>query len=636
MSVQFIIGIDGGGTKTHGRIKQINTDNYFEAYVGASSLTNDFELATKNISTLISQLMGQFVEYDQCNPEHISVVIGAAGAGAKSQADKLVQQLSSSFSFASLEVCNDAKTSLIAANNAQPVTVVALGTGSVGARLDSDGCEHYYGGWGFPAGDDGGGAKLGFNAVQYLLQDIDNSGKPLSKVTANLQQMICSKEGAESTPKAALAAWLRNATASKYAEISPLVFSLQTQCSVANKLIEQHVKHCEALILTSRKNTSTPVVLLGGLAQVTLPLLSKEIAKHCQAPLGTSLDGACWLAENNITSLQAKVLHKQTSSSVNQTSPLLNQDNQFKVDPVLLQQLNNMMSEERNPDSKQIDLMESKDILRLINNEDKKVPLAVELCIEPMSEAVDCIVDAFNKGGRLIYIGAGTSGRLGILDAVECPPTFSVSSDQVVGLIAGGDKAIYKAVEGAEDNIEQGEQDLIDIEFSQNDVLVGIAASGRTPYVIGALDYANKVGAKTVCVVCNTNSEMSKHAKIVICPAVGPEVLTGSTRLKSGTAQKLVLNMLSTASMIRTGKSYENLMVDVNATNKKLYMRAIRIVMQATECDASTAEKALKENNLKVKLAILHILTGVGSIQGQQTLLQNNGFLRTSVTSLTS
>ncbi|PQJ55193.1 N-acetylmuramic acid 6-phosphate etherase [Psychrosphaera saromensis] len=295
-----------------------------------------------------------------------------------------------------------------------------------------------------------------------------------------------------------------------------------------------------------------------------------------------------------------------------------------------------MVSEERNPNSKQIDLMDSQDILRLINNEDKNVPLAVELCIEPMGEAVDQIVNAFNQGGRLIYMGAGTSGRLGVLDAVECPPTFSVSPDQVIGIIAGGDKAIYKAVEGAEDNAELGKQDLENINFNDKDVLVGIAASGRTPYVIGALDYANQMGAKTVCVTCNPNSEMTKHANIVICPVVGPEVLTGSTRLKSGTAQKLVLNMLSTASMIRTGKSYENLMVDVNASNKKLYMRAIRIVMQATECSADIAEQALNKTDFKVKLAILHILTGVAPKQGELTLLQNGGFLRSSVEALNS
>ncbi|WP_339726193.1 N-acetylmuramic acid 6-phosphate etherase [uncultured Paraglaciecola sp.] len=300
----------------------------------------------------------------------------------------------------------------------------------------------------------------------------------------------------------------------------------------------------------------------------------------------------------------------------------------------LLNQLNNMISEGRNPDTMDIDLMDSKQILTQINNEDRKVPLAIEKCIEPISEAVDAVVEAFKLGGRLVYIGAGTSGRLGILDAVECPPTFSIPSEQVVGLIAGGNKAILKAVEGAEDDPVMGVDDLKNIQFTAKDVLVGIAASGRTPYVIGALDYAKGLGAKTVSLSCNPGSEIAKHADISICPIVGPEVLTGSTRMKSGTAQKLVLNMITTASMIRSGKSYENLMVDVSASNKKLYMRAIRIVMQATQVDAYTAEQALKKTNFMVKLTILHILTGVDPHKGREILVQNEGFLRRSVASL--
>lgn len=221
-----------------------------------------------------------------------------------------------------------------------------------------------------------------------------------------------------------------------------------------------------------------------------------------------------------------------------------------------------------------------------------------------------------------------------MLDAVECPPTFGVSHQQVIGIIAGGNQAIYKAVEGAEDDTELGKQDLNNIEFSSKDVLVGIAASGRTPYVIGALDHAREIGAKTVSLTCNPGAVIANHSDINICPVVGPEALTGSTRMKSGTAQKLVLNMLTTASMIRSGKSYENLMVDVNASNKKLYARAIRIVMQATDCDRLTAENALKQTQFKAKLAILHILRGVEPTAGQQILDGQQGFLRRAVNQL--
>jgi N-acetylmuramic acid 6-phosphate etherase len=278
-----------------------------------------------------------------------------------------------------------------------------------------------------------------------------------------------------------------------------------------------------------------------------------------------------------------------------------------------------------------IDLLPSIDIIRRMNQQDALVPLAVEKVLPEIAQAVDFITEAFKKNGRLIYLGAGTSGRLGVLDASECPPTFGTSSDMVVGIIAGGQGAMFKAVEGAEDNPELGVEDLKNIDFSAKDVVVGIAASGRTPYVIGALDYANQLGATTVALSCNPSSDIAAIAKISISPVVGPEALTGSTRLKSGTAQKLVLNMLTTASMIRLGKSYQNLMVDVKASNAKLIARAARIVMQATDCNNARAQKVLKETDYDVKLAILMILTGVSKEQGLHQLAKRDGFLRRAV-----
>ncbi|WP_368668238.1 N-acetylmuramic acid 6-phosphate etherase [Psychrosphaera sp. I2R16] len=300
----------------------------------------------------------------------------------------------------------------------------------------------------------------------------------------------------------------------------------------------------------------------------------------------------------------------------------------------LLAQLDNMVSETRNPDTLDLDLVDTEQLLTKINQADAIVPNAIKACIPEIGKAVEEIVNAFNKGGRLIYIGAGTSGRLGVLDAVECPPTFSVSSKQVVGIIAGGSQAIYKAVEGAEDSFELGRNDLININYGENDILVGIAASGRTPYVIGAIDYAKSIGTKTISISCNPSSQLASYCDINICAVVGPEVLTGSTRMKSGTAQKLILNMLSTASMIRIGKVYENLMVDVNASNKKLYVRAIRIVMQATGCDAHTAQVALDLTHYNAKLAIVHILTNENIQDIQQELVRNGGFLRHALQSV--
>ena len=283
----------------------------------------------------------------------------------------------------------------------------------------------------------------------------------------------------------------------------------------------------------------------------------------------------------------------------------------------LLQQLNQLITEQRNPNSMQLDSLSAQELVALINREDQQVALAVEK-----------IVAAFERGGRLVYVGAGTSGRLGVLDASECPPTYGVKPEMVVGLIAGGDHALRHPIEGAEDNVQQGQADLEEIDFSARDVLVGIAASGRTPYVLGALNYAKQLGATTVSIASNPNSKMAEVADIAIETVVGPEVLTGSSRMKSGTAQKLVLNMLTTASMVLIGKCYQNLMVDVQASNEKLKARALKIVMEATECDNEAAANVLAKANGQVKLAILMQLSGLDALEAQSLLDKSNGKLR--------
>lgn len=290
--------------------------------------------------------------------------------------------------------------------------------------------------------------------------------------------------------------------------------------------------------------------------------------------------------------------------------------------------LSGMLTESRNPNSETIDNCSTLEMLQIINNEDKKVALAIEKELPNIAKAVDAISLAFSNQGRLIYIGAGTSGRLGILDASECPPTYGTSPEQVIGLIAGGKTAIFKAVENAEDNPELAITDLKNINFSSNDVLVGIAASGRTPYVIGAMQYAKSIGATVISLCCNPKAPMINIADIAITPIVGPEVVTGSSRMKAGTAQKLVLNMLTTASMIKIGKVYSNLMVDVQATNTKLIERQISIVMQATDCNRKIAIQTLNQCQKHCKTAILMILSGLNATQARQALNKNNGFIR--------
>ena len=297
----------------------------------------------------------------------------------------------------------------------------------------------------------------------------------------------------------------------------------------------------------------------------------------------------------------------------------------------LLNTLSELVSEDRNPITTDLDTLSSAELVTAINEQDKLVPLAVEKELPQIAKAVDVISDAFTHGGRLLYLGAGTSGRLGILDASECPPTFGVDESMVVGLIAGGQQAIFRSQEGAEDSPEMGRLDLVQQELGSKDVVVGIAASGRTPYVIGALAYANSIGCQTVALSCNPDSDIASLADIAISPVVGPEALTGSTRMKSGTAQKLVLNMLTTASMVRIGKCYQNLMVDVQTSNEKLQARAIRIVMQATECSKADATDALQHSQNNVKAAILMKLTGLSYQSAMQRLQASSGFLRNAI-----
>ena len=295
--------------------------------------------------------------------------------------------------------------------------------------------------------------------------------------------------------------------------------------------------------------------------------------------------------------------------------------------------LSSIDTEQRNARSTHIDTMSTLEMLRLINEEDHRVPEAVARILPEIAQAVDVIYEKIDAGGRLVYCGAGTSGRLGVLDAVECPPTYSVDPNVVIGLIAGGPPAFVKAVEGAEDNRELGAQDLRDIGFSSGDVLVGIAASGRTPYVLGAMDYARSLGAPVFALTCCHDSELSRHADLTMAPLPGPEVITGSSRMKSGTAQKLVLNMLSTATMVKLGKVYGNLMVDVKASNEKLYQRAVTIVTTAAQVDEETARAALEQSGYSCKKAIVMLLLGLDAQQAGEVLASARGRIATALES---
>lgn len=275
--------------------------------------------------------------------------------------------------------------------------------------------------------------------------------------------------------------------------------------------------------------------------------------------------------------------------------------------------LNKISTESRNPNTMDIDIVSTKEILVKINNEDKKVAYVIEEKLDQITVVVDKIVEAFNKGGRLIYMGAGTSGRLGVLDAVECPPTYGTPKEMVIGLMAGGIDALEFAVEGAEDSVELAVEDLTRVNVNENDIVVGIAASGRTPYVVGGINFAKEKGAMTSCITTSLNSILAQTVDYPIEVVTGAEAITGSTRMKSGTAQKLVCNMLTTASMIKMGKVYENLMIDMQPTNEKLVARAEKMLMEVTGLDREGAKEYIKKYG-NVKRSMFAYLTGIENI----------------------
>jgi N-acetylmuramic acid 6-phosphate etherase len=297
------------------------------------------------------------------------------------------------------------------------------------------------------------------------------------------------------------------------------------------------------------------------------------------------------------------------------------------LNAISAEELAQFTTEQKNEASLDIDAKSSLEIVTIINNEDKKVPVAVTQILGEIAALVDDIVAAFKKGGRLIYIGAGTSGRLGVLDASECPPTYGVEPNMVIGLIAGGQEALTKSIESAEDRAEDGVKELKALGFSEKDVLVGITASGQAPYVLGALEYARDIGAVTGAISCNANSKTFDYARHRLYANVGPEVVTGSTRMKSGTAEKLILNMLTTAAMIRIGKVYKNLMVDLKPVNHKLVLRSIRLIREVTGCTEQEARESFEASGKRPKTAIVMVLLKKDRNEAEKLLKEADGHI---------
>lgn len=319
------------------------------------------------------------------------------------------------------------------------------------------------------------------------------------------------------------------------------------------------------------------------------------------------------------------------SQAYNDSQPIVKIIVEKKSAPELFQQLERLTTEQRNPRSMEIDSASVEEILEIINAEDQLVPHAVAKELPYIAQAVHLIIDAFHQGGRLIYVGAGTSGRLGVVDASECPPTFGTPPEMVHGIIAGGEQAMFRSQEGAEDDPANGAKALQEAGIKPPDIVCGIAASRRTPFVVGAIAYAREIGCKTLFITCNPRSQFDLDVDVAMCPEVGPEILMGSTRMKSGTAQKLILNLLTTTSMIRLGKVYENMMIDLQMTNKKLVERSRRIVMIATGVSYDEAAQVLDEADGHVKTALVMILADVSKDEARTRLQESGGFVRAAI-----
>ncbi|WP_232842871.1 N-acetylmuramic acid 6-phosphate etherase [Psychrosphaera ytuae] len=682
--MKYIIAIDGGGSKTLGHVypsdafspftQEHSTDSALlkgeitpicSYRSGASSLSADFTQSINTLVELIDCLIDQVSESITNGPMPDFVVsLGLAGAGSKALTQKALTALQSELFKRDSAVCQlilmeDSVSSLLGATliahskliHSESVRLVTLGTGSFVATYHQDSTVHFTGGWGFPIGDEGGGARLGQLAVRAYLQYLDKyqaSNSNDAKLSENPSDFINDLATSLGKNRTDVLAWLSNAKQSDYAQLAPLVvdaINLPSPCSNAQYVWQQHLQLVRELLPTTNSNT----FVTGGLAKATLEYLQDMGCGSLTYLPQPSITGAAFAAclfgpwqvqadkyyqlRNDFKqfvstlSVDSNALTTSYSHSQSLQSDVSSSDSTDSSESRLTP-LEQLVSESRNPNSMTLDEMNSEQIVHLMNQEDNQIAESLKPVLPQIGLAIDLIVTQLKLGGRLIYMGAGTSGRLGVLDAVECPPTFSTKSEQVIGLIAGGNTAMFKAVEGAEDNEQMGKDDLHHLRLTPNDVVVGIAASGRTPYVIGGIEYANQIGAPTITVTCNPTATLNQLSSVAIAANVGPEILTGSTRLKAGTAQKLILNRLSTGSLVQLGKCYENLMVDVNVSNNKLTLRAIRIIEQALKCDKQRAEQLLEQSDNNVKLAILMGKLNLTKSQAEQRLENANGFLR--------
>lgn len=593
--MNYFIGVDGGGS--HVRVVVVDENLRSHGYVEGKSV-NPSSVGHETARERIQEALRAVLRAAPSTRDQIAGVgVGIAGASAEHSADWLREVIAAVLPDVPVIASSDLEIALTGAHGQRYGALLLAGTGSAALAISEDGRSALVDGWGYLLGDEGSGFWLGQQALKAITLAADGRGPATRLVDAILPHLNLSQ------PRG-LIRWLyhgEQADTARIAGLAPLVLQVCDHGDdVAERIVEQAAHNLVTLCRTAlaRINAPEAPIAFGGGLLTRDNALSRRVCEllnlpEIPRPRYDPVYGAALLAK----------LETKASAPIGVT-------------------------EARNPRSAEIDKLDTLAMLRIINAEDQGVPVAIAEALPQIAAAVDVIAAKLGAGGRLFYVGAGTSGRLGVLDAVECVPTFGTPPELVQALIAGGDRAFVRAVEGAEDDREAGASDLTARGLTAADVVVGIAASGRTPYVLGAVEAARRIGAATIGVACNAPAPLLDAVDTPIGVPVGPEVITGSTRMKAGTAQKLVLNMLSTGAMIRLGKVYGNLMVDVRVTNAKLSDRANRIVREVTGATADQAAEALKLTNNDVKLSIVMIKQGVSLGEATRLLASTEGRLR--------
>ncbi len=610
---QYIIGVDGGGSKTSAVIINEKGKELGRSKRGAS---NYHLIGIERLKKLLDEVMRAAAEDAGIALEEISSVLWAlAGAGRPAEAGKLESMRADLLPNIPGGVVNDAVGALVGGAGSRKGIVLISGTGTIAYGEDGTGKTARAGGWGH-ALDHGSGYSIAIEALRAIVAMVDERELPTT-----LYQKMQETLGVENSTE--LVGWLY-APERQIAEVAllapqVLIAAEEGDLMATYILLQAAESLARKVDAVARRlelwNQPFPLILTGGLLENSVfyrRLVSQSIrtkVPNAQPQLGQqdAAIGAAMLAREMLgyPLADATALSADTSTA--------------------------WASEERNVLTQNLDLHPSLEVAGLMHLEDARAVAAVRSALPHIAATIDGIAARMKKGGRLIYVGAGTSGRLGTLDASECPPTFGTTPDQILCIMAGGEKALTQAFEGAEDDAEKGAQEIADLQINELDSVIGIAASGRTPYVIGALKTARQRGALTASVICNLPAPLAENVDFVIAPLVGPEALAGSTRLKAGTVQKLVLNMLSTGAMVRLGKTYGNLMVDVAQHNLKLQERAKRIIAQACNVDNETAAQALTDSDYDIRTAIVCLELGSEPDTAKERLDATNGDIRLAI-----